>query len=175
MHKLMLLLAVSIVAIGAYVTAAAADNAAPVHTDSVVTVGTPNPAVPYPDCRNYGYSFYGEPTFTVERRSALFYDDSGALVKEIRRVDFSGLVHKSTDLAVTVPYAATYTLTRDIPAGTATIAGLFRVSHPDGGGVLAMSAGRQTIDLATGDLLDFSGNFAPVEWEQAACAYLAAS
>jgi hypothetical protein len=171
MRKLMLCLAVFV---SAFAATAVALADAPTHTDTVVTVGVPDPSRPYPVCTKYGYSFVGLPTFTVERRATLFYDDNGSLVKEIRHVDFNGLVHKSTDLSVTVPYAASYTFTRNIADGTGTITGLFRVSHPDGGGVVAMSAGRQVIDLATGDVLDFSGNFAPTEWEQAACAYLAA-
>jgi hypothetical protein len=71
-------------------------------------------------------------------------------VKEIRHVQFDGLNHKTTDLSVTVPYAGSFNLIFDYSAGTVTTDGLFRVSHPDGSGVLAMSAGRQLSSCATG-------------------------
>jgi hypothetical protein len=172
MSKLALLLAATVASLAAATTASAD---APVQTETTITVSVPNPARPYPNCTSYGYSFYGEPTFTVTRRSTLFYDDSGALVKEIRHVQFDGLIHKSTDLSSTIPYAASFTFVRDLTTGTGTITGLFRTSHPDGSGVVAMSAGRQVVSLATGAVEDFSGNNAPVEWEQAVCAYLAAA
>jgi len=174
MKKIALILIVAAGAALASVGAASAN--APLQLDwPTLTVATPNFANPYPNCANYGYSFVAAPTFTVERRSTYFYDDAGTLVKEIRHVQFSGLVHKSTDPSVVIPYAASFTLVRDLTTGTGTVTGLFRVSKFDGSGVITMSAGRQVFALATGALEDFSGNYTPVEWEQAACAYLAAA
>jgi hypothetical protein len=163
---------IAVVATLSAVATASADP--PVQTETTQTVSVPNLANPYPVCTNYGYGFNGAVTFTVTRRSTLFYDDAGSLVKEIRHVQFDGLVHKSTDLDVSIPYAASFTVTLDYAAGTAIYTGLFRVSHPDGSGVIAMSAGRQVRTLS-GVLEDFSGNYSPIEWEQAACAYLAAA
>ena len=171
MKKLALALAIATTAISG-VGAAAADT--PVQfTWPTVTVSTPNFKLPYPNCTLYGYDFTAAPTFTVERRSTYFYDDSGNLVREIRHVEFSGFIHKSTDPSVVIPYAAHFTLIRDVTAGTGTITGLFRISKFDGSGVITISAGRQ--ELVGGAVEDFSGNNAPAEWEQTACAYLAAA
>jgi hypothetical protein len=172
MKALSLIVVVAVASLAA-VTSASADT--PVQTETTITVSVPNPARPYPVCSQYGYAFNATPTFTVTRRSTLFYDDAGVLVKEIRHVQFTGLVHKTTDLSVTIPYAASFTLVRDLTTDTDTITGLFRTSHPDGSGVIAMSAGRQVLSDATGELEDFNGNYAPTEWEQAACAYLASA
>ena len=167
---------VTVVVAAALALVGAASANAPVQfTWPTLTVGTPNFANPYPNCTRYGYDFVAAPTFTVERRSTYFYDDAGNLVKEIRHVQFTGLIHKSTDPSVVIPYAASFELIRYTTPGTTphgTETGLFRISKFDGSGVITMSAGRQ--ELVRNTLEDFSGNITPPEYEQTVCAYLAA-
>ena len=172
MTKLAVLLAATVASLAA-ATGASADP--PVQTETTITVSVPNLARPYPLCTSYGYAFNGAPTFTGTRRSTLFYDDAGTLVKEIRHVQFDGLIHKTTDLSATVPYAASFNVVFDYAAGTEAVTGLYRVSHPDGSGVLAMSAGRQVLALPSFTLEQFDGNTPPAEYDQAICAYLAAA
>lgn len=180
MRRLTLLAAVVVVALTLAASAAAdptGESRPAVHATVEMTVTTPDfTGTGYPNCPAFGYSFKAAPTFHVVRRSILFYDDSGLqtpahLLREIRHVDFEGYIHKSTDPTKSVPYAGTWTIHFDYEANVVSQTGLFRVSHPGGGGVLAMSAGRQ-LRMPPDELKPPSG-IAPIEWERAVCAYLA--
>ena len=167
MHKLTILAAVAAAALCA-ATAAQAD--APVIFTESLTVTTPSQNI---SCRPYGYAFDTLATFTVDRHYVQFYDGS-TLVKEIRHIDFTGTLYRSDDLSKTIPYAGIWTRTWDVAANTVTTTGLFRYSHPDGTGMVALDAGR-TVSTGPPDftLLQDTGP-TQVEWQQAVCAYLAA-
>jgi hypothetical protein len=105
----------------------------------------------------YGYDFDILATFTVTRRSTLFHDDTGALVREIRHVDFERTLYRSTDLSRTIPYAGRWQRTLGVAAGTVTITGLWLYSHPDGSGLITLAAGRQITDAETGELVSANG------------------
>jgi hypothetical protein len=165
--KRIVLLGTIIAALG---LAASASASGPVITTTELNQTTPVPNI---SCTDYGYSFDTLATFDVVRRNIDFYDDSGNLVKEIRHVDFTGTLYRTDDLSKTVPYAGTWTRTLDVAANTVTNTGLFRYSHPDGSGMVALDAGRSVLDATTFDTLSDTG---PTEigWEQAVCTYLAA-
>lgn len=150
--------------------AASASAAAPV----IVTVEV-NQTVPVPNisCTAYGYSFGTLATFDVVRRSIMFTDDSGNLVKEIRHVDFTGTLYRTDDLSKTIPYAGTWTRTLDVAANTVVSTGLFRYSHSDGSPMIALDAGRTVQDASTFDTLSDTGP-TQIDWQKAVCAYLAA-
>jgi hypothetical protein len=149
-------------------TATASANA-PVIFTQTLTVTTPSTNIA---CTPYGYGFNTLATFTVTRHFIQFYDGS-ALVKEIRHIDFTGTLYRSDDLSKTVPYAGNWTRTLDVAANTVTSTGLFRYSHPDGSGMVALDAGRTVQDATTGATLSDTGP-TQTEWQMAVCAYLAA-
>jgi hypothetical protein len=150
-------------------TATASANA-PVIFTQTLTVTTPSPNI---SCTAYGYTFDTLATFTVTRHFIQFYDDSGNLVKEIRQIDFTGTLYRTDDLSKTIPYAGTWTRTLDVAANTVTSTGLFRYSHPDGSGMVALDAGRTVQDATTFDTHSDTGP-TQTEWQMAVCAYLAA-
>ena len=128
-----------------------------------VTVTTPSPNVA---CTSYGYGFDTLATFTVTRHFIDFYDGTDNLVKEIRHVDFTGTLYRSDDLSKTVPYAGNWTRTMDVAANRVTSTGLFRYSHPDGSGMVALDAGRTVQDGRTFDTLSDTGP-TQTEWQKA--------
>ena len=166
MKKLVLLVALAV----PLAFASVASASAPVIFTATLTATTPDFNF---SCTAYGYSFDTLATFTVTRHFIQFYDDGGNLVKEIRHVDFTGTLYRSDDLSKTVPYAGNWTRTLDVAANTVTSAGLFRYSHPDGSGIVALDAGRTIQDATTFDTLSDTGP-TQVEWQMGVCAYLAA-
>jgi hypothetical protein len=149
---------------------ATANANAPVIFTQTLTVTTPSPNIA---CTPYGYSFDTLATFTVTRHFIQFYDDSGALVKEIRHIDFTGTLYRTDDLSKTIPYAGNWTRTLDVAANTVTSTGLFRYSHPDGSGMVALDAGKTVQDATTSATLSDTGP-TQIEWQMGVCAYLAA-
>jgi hypothetical protein len=163
-----LVLAVVIAAAAFAVTAQAS---APVIFNASLTVDTPDLNFP---CAPYGYSFDTLATFTVDRHYVQFYDGS-TLTKEIRHIQFTGTLYRSDDLSKTIPYAGNWTRTYDAAADTITTDGLFRYSHPDGSGMVAMSAGRTVASASNpGPPVTETGLLEPA-WEAGVCAYLAAA
>ena len=158
------------------VAAAMLIGAAPAAADPPVqqtaTIAVTNPIKIDQSCRPYGYDFDLLASFTVTRRSTLFYDDAGALTKEIRHIDFEGTLYRSTDRSRTIPYAGHWQRTLDVAAGTVTITGLWLYSHPDGSGLVTLAAGRQITDAQTSELLSATGRV-PGAALQDVCAYLA--
>jgi hypothetical protein len=150
--------------------AATASADAPVNFTQTLTVNTPGFNF---SCKPYGYGFDTLATFTVTRHYIQFYDGS-TLVKEIRHIDFTGTLYRSDDLTKTIPYAGKWTRTTDVAANTATSTGLFRYSHPDGSGMVALDAGRTVQDATTNNTLSDTGP-TQVEWQLGVCAYLAAA
>jgi hypothetical protein len=125
-------------------------------------------------CEPYGYSFDALATFTVTRRSIRFFEGS-ELVKEIRHVHFEGLLYRSDDLTATIPYAGTWTRTFDAVANTVTTSGLVRYSHPNGSGMVSMSAGHLVLDAETFEPISKEAGQTGAAWEAGVCAYLAAA
>ena len=158
----------ALAAMAALVGSARAD--APVNFTTTLTVTTPSPNI---SCTPYGYSFDTLATFTVTRHYIQFYDGS-TLVKEIRHIDFTGTLYRSDDLTKTIPYAGKWTRTTDFAANTATSTGLFRYSHPDGSGMVALDAGRTVQDATTNATFSDTGP-TQIEWQMGVCAYLAAA
>jgi hypothetical protein len=152
------------------VGAATASADGPSHVSVTITVSTPAPNF---SCTPYGYAFDVLSTFTVTRDSQLFYDDSGNLTKEIRHVDFTGVLYRSDDLSATIPYAGRWQRTLDVAANTVTNTGLIRYSHPDGSGMVSFDPGRTVQDASTFDTLSDTGP-TEADWESGVCAYLAA-
>ena len=128
-------------------------------------------------CVPYGYPFNALATFTVERRYIRFYDASGRLAKEIRHIDFDGMLYRSDDLSKTIPYAGAFTRTFDVDARTITFTGLFRYSRTDRSGMLAVDAGRTVVSTAVLPPPPplFDAGPAGADYEAAVCAYLAAA
>jgi hypothetical protein len=166
MKKLVLLIALALPL--AFATGASAS--APVIFTETLTVT--NPSFNFA-CTPYGYSFDTLATFTVTRHFIQFYDDNGNLVKEIRHIDFAGTLYRSDDLSKTIPYAGNWTRTIDVAANTVTSTGLFRYSHPDGSGMVALDAGR-TVQDATTFATESDTGPTQIEWQMGVCAYLAA-
>jgi hypothetical protein len=144
-----------------------ATAAEPVISTQTITVSTPIPAF---SCRPYGYSFDTLATFTVEFHIIRFFEGS-TLVKEIRHIDTKGTIYRSDDLSKTIPYGANLTRTLDPASNTITITGLFRYTHPDGSGMVALDAGRTVVVPPT--VITDTGP-TQVEWQMAVCALLAA-
>ena len=167
MKKFALLLVALTIPLG---LAAGAWASAPVIFTQTTTVTKPGPNIA---CTPYGYSFNTLATFTVIRHTIQFYDDSGNLAKEIRHVDFTGTLYRTDDLLKTIPYAGNWTRTLDVAANTVTNTGLFRYSHPDGSGMVALDAGRTVEDATTFNTLSDTGP-TQIEWQMGVCAYLAA-
>jgi len=147
----------------ATITASAAE---PVISSRTITVSSPSPSI---SCRPYGYSFDTLATFTAEFHLIQSFEGT-TLVKEINHIDTTGTLYRSDDLSKTIPYGANLTRTFDSAANTITITGLFRYSHPDGSGMVALDAGRTfvvppTVVSDTGPTM--------VEWQMAVCAALA--
>jgi len=151
--------------------ATGASAAEPVIFTQTVTVTTPSLNFA---CTPYGYSFNTLATFTVTRHYIQFYDDNGNLVKEIRHIDFTGTLYRSDDLSKTIPYAGNWTRTLDVAANTVTSTGLFRYSHPDGSGMVALDPGRTVQDAKTNATESDTGP-TQIEWRMGVCAYLAAA
>jgi hypothetical protein len=152
------------------VLVAGASASAPVIFTQTLNVTTPSPNIA---CTPYGYSFGTLATFTVTRHFIQFHDDAGNLVKEIRHVDFTGTLYRTDDLSKTVPYAGNWTRTLDVAANTVTSTGLFRYSHPDGSGMVALDPGRTVQNATTFATLSDTGP-SQTEWQMGVCAYLAA-
>ena len=150
--------------------AASASASAPVTFTQETNQTTPVPNI---SCVAYGYGFDTVATFDVVRHYIQFYDSAGNLVKEIRHVDFTGTLYRTDDLSKTIPYAGKWTRTLDVAANTVVSTGLFRYSHPDGGGMITLDAGRTVQDARTFNTLSDTGP-TQIEWQQAVCAYLAA-
>ena len=167
MRKLLICLSFGLLPL-AFAATASAD--APLNFTQTLTVTTPSPNI---SCKPYGYSFDTLATFTVTRHYLQFYDGS-TLVKEIRHIDFTGTLYRSDDLTKTIPYAGKWTRTTDFVANTATSTGLFRYSHPDGSGMVALDAGRTVQDATTNATFSDTGP-TQVEWQMGVCAYLAAA
>ncbi len=144
-----------------------AGAAEPVISTRTITVSTPSPSI---SCQPYGYSFGTLATFTAEFHLIQFFEGP-TLVKVINHIDTTGILYRSDDLSKTIPYGANLTRTFDPAANTITITGLFRYTHPDGSGMVALDAGRTfvvppTVISDTGPTM--------VEWQMAVCAALAA-
>jgi hypothetical protein len=167
MRKLLVLLSFALLPLAFAATASAN---APLNFTQTLTVTTPSPNIA---CTPFGYSFDTLATFTVTRHYLQFYDGS-TLVKEIRHIDFTGTLYRSDDLTKTIPYAGKWTRTLDVAANTVTSTGLFRYSHSDGSGMLALDAGRTVQDATTFDTLSDTGP-TQAEWQMGVCAYLAAA
>jgi hypothetical protein len=167
MRRLLVLLSFALVPLAFAATASAN---APVNFTATLTVNTPGFNF---SCSPYGYSFDTLATFTVTRHFIQFYDGP-TLVKEIRHIDFTGTLYRSDDLSKTIPYAGKWTRTMDVAANTVSNTGLFRYSHPDGSGMVALDAGRTVQDATTFDTLSDTGP-TQVEWQIGVCAYLADS
>jgi hypothetical protein len=167
MKKIAPLLAVLTAALGLVASASAS---APAHVTVTVVQATP---VANFSCTPYGYAWDVLSTFTVTRRSTLFYDSDGNLAKEIRHVDFTGTLYRSDNLSATIPYAGTWNRTLDVAANTVTNTGLMRYSHPDGSGMVSMDPGRTVFDATTFDTLSDTGP-TNADWQSGVCAYLAA-
>jgi hypothetical protein len=166
MRRLLVLLSFALMAC-AFAGTASADG--PVIFTQTLTVSTPSPNIA---CTPYGYSFNTLATFTVTRHFIQFYDGS-TLVKEIRHIDFTGTLYRTDDLSKTIPYAGNWTRTFDLATNTVTNAGLFRYSHPDGSGMVALDAGLTVQDATTFATLSDTGP-TQTEWQMAVCSYLAA-
>lgn len=167
MRKLLVLLSFALLPLAFAATASAN---APLNFTQTLTVTTPGPNI---SCKPYGYSFNTLATFTVTRHYIQFYDGS-TLVKEIRHIDFTGTLYRSDDLTKRIPYAGRWTRTLDVAANTVTSTGLFRYSHPDGSGMVALDAGRTVQDATTFNTLSDTGP-TQIEWQMGVCAYLAAA
>jgi hypothetical protein len=125
------------------------------------------------DCRRAGYRHPNDhtlATFTVEFHIIRFFEGS-TLVKEIRHIDTTGTIYRSDDLSKTIPYGANLTRTLDPASNTITITGLFRYTHPDGSGMVALDAGRTFVIPPT--VITDTGP-TQVQWQMAVCAILAA-
>jgi hypothetical protein len=166
MRRLLVLLSFALLPL---VFAATASADAPVIFTQTLTVSTPSPNIA---CTPYGYSFNTLATFTVTRHFIQFYDGS-TLVKEIRHIDFTGTLYRTDDFSKTIPYAGNWTRTLDVTANTVTSTGLFRYSHPDGSGMVALDAGRTVQDASTFATLSDTGP-TQIDWQMGVCAYLAA-
>jgi hypothetical protein len=167
MKRLIPVLIAAVVTLGLAATASAS---APVNFTTTLTVSTPTFNF---SCAPYGYSFDTLATFTVTRHFIQFYDDSGNLTKEIRHVDFTGILYRSDDLSKTIPYAGKWTRTIDVAANTVTNTGEMRYSHPDGSGMVSLDSGRTVVDATTFDTLSDTGP-TNADWQSGVCAYLAA-
>jgi hypothetical protein len=165
MRRLLVLLSFALVPLAFAATAGAN---APVNFTATLTVTTPGFNF---SCTPYGYSFDTLATFTVTRHFIQFYDGA-TLVKEIRHIDFTGTLYRSDDLSKTIPYAGRWTRTLDVAANTVINTGLFRYSHPDGSGMVALDAGNTVQDATTFDTLSDTGP-TQIEWQMGVCAYLA--
>jgi hypothetical protein len=161
-------LLISVVAALGLATAASAS--APVIFTQELDSTTPSPNIA---CTDYGYSFDTLATFDVVRHYIQFNDDSGNLVKEIRRVDFTGTLYRTDDMSKTVPYAGNWTRTLDVAANTVVSTGRFRYNKQDGSGLISLDAGRTVQDGTTFDTLSDTGP-TQIDWQKAVCAYLAA-
>src|SRR5438067_1752488 len=137
--------ALALVALATAVGSARASANAPVIFTQTRTVSTPSANIA---CTPYGYSFNTLATFTVTLHFIQFYDGS-TLVKEIRHIDFTSTLYRTDDLSKTIPYAGNWTRTLDVAANTVTSTGLFRYSHPDGSGMVALDPGRTVQDATT--------------------------
>lgn len=167
MKKIAPLLAVLTAALGLVASASASG---PAHVTVTIVQSTP---VDNFSCTPYGDAWDVLSTFTVTRRSTLFYDSDGNLAKEIRHVDFTGTLYRSDDLSATIPYAGTWNRTLDVAANTVTNTGLMRYSHPDGSGMVSMDPGRTVFDATTFDTLSDTGP-TNADWASGVCGYLAA-
>ena len=143
-----------------------ASAAGPVISTRTITVSSPSPSI---SCRPYGYSFGTLATFTAEFHLIQFFEGT-TLVNEINHIDTTGTLYRSDDLSKTIPYGANLTRTFDPSANTITITGLFRYSHPDGRGMVALDAGRTLVVPPT--VISDTGP-TMVEWQMAVCAALA--
>jgi hypothetical protein len=153
----------------ALVVATSATAAAPVIFTQTLTVQGPIPAI---DCTQYGYGFQVDiASFTVTRHYIQFYDDTGSLTKEIRHIDFTGVLYRADNSAKWIPYAGNWTRTLDIAADTVVSTGLMRYSHPDGTGMVSLDAGRTVNDASTFDTLSDTG-LTNADWERGVCGYL---
>jgi hypothetical protein len=151
----------------AFAGTAAADP--PVQFSDSATQGTP---VPNFSCAPFGYAFGALSTFHVERSYTQFYDGA-TLVKEIRHVKFDGTLYRSDDLSRTIPYAGNWTRTWYPLDNLAVMTGLFRYSHPDGSGMVALDAGvTEQVASQPFTILSDTGP-TQVAWQSAVCAYLA--
>ena len=153
--------------------ATTASASAPAITTTTVTVPAPDPNEVNFGCAPYGYGFDVLSSFAVTRHSILFFDEAGNLKKEIRHVQFKGMLYRSTDLSKTIPYAGNWTLTIDVAAGTLTNTGLARYSHPDGSGMVALDGGKTVIELSTFDAIVDTAQLG-ADWERGVCSYLGA-
>jgi len=142
---------------------------APVVTTDSITVDVPGPNF---SCPADGFDVLS--TFSVVRRNIDFYAGSAdtILVKEIRHVDFSGTLYKSTDQTVTIPYTGTWTRTLDVAADTVTNDGRFRSSQLDHGRMVTLAAGRSVVSASDFTTLTETGRI-PEAWQDGVCAYLA--
>ena len=154
----------------ALVLAASASAGGPAHVSVTVNQTTP---INNFSCTPFGYTFDVLSTFSVTRDSQLFFDDNGDLSKEIRHVDFTGMLYRSDDLSATIPYAGRWQRTLDVAANTVTNTGHMRYSHPDGSGMVSYDPGRTVFDATTFDTLSDTGP-TNADWESGVCAYLAA-
>jgi hypothetical protein len=144
-----------------------ASAAEPVISTRTITVSTPSPSI---SCQPYGYSFGTLATFTAEFHLIQFFEGT-TLVKELNHIDTAGTLYRSDDLSKTISYGANLTRTFDPASNTITLTGLFRYSHPDGSGMLALDAGRTVVVPPT--VISDTGP-TMVEWQMAVCAALAA-
>jgi hypothetical protein len=88
--------------------------------------------------------------FTVERDFTVFYDASGALLRQIRQARFTGTI-TAVGSGRSVPYEGRFTQVYDYRAGTRSVSGdMLRATLPDGRVVFA--AGHE-VDAGPTDLL----------------------
>ena len=168
-----LIFAIGVAILGTFGAAPVAGTAAgPVIFTQTQTVSTPSPNF---SCRPYGYRFDTLATFTVERHFIQFFDGS-TLVKEIRHIDFTGTLYRSDELSATIPYAGNWTRTFDLASNTITMTGLFRYTHPDGSGIVALDAGKTVVSASAPPTVLPIIDTGPtqVAWQQGVFAYLAA-
>ena len=95
----------------------------------------------------YCGAFQVRADFSGERRFIRFYDEAGALLREVRHVSFTGTLTNTTSGAV-IPYEGSFTRTFDAEAQTVTITGLRSQTVLPGEGAVEVVAGQLVVDVS---------------------------
>ena len=108
-------------------------------------------------CLDQGYDFLVTGEYLRVRTDTLWFDESGALVKQVRIIQFKGREWNSDDPSKYLDVHGTRRLEFDFVAGTITETGSnFHITLP-GQGVILLQSGRMVVDLSFSEILSMSG------------------
>jgi len=108
-------------------------------------------------CIDQGYDFLVTGEYLRTRTDTLWFDDSGALVKQVRLIHFKGREWNSDEPSRYLDVQGTRRLEIDFVAGTITETGSnFHITLP-GQGVILLQSGRMVVDLSFGEIFSLAG------------------